>query len=215
VALTIATALVAATALALGGRGGGDDAADAGSTAGPPRATATFNARDAVMALSDLPSGWAVDPDDDDEEDENDFFCGEDLDAVVEPEEVNEAQAQFAQGGSIPLLINAVGAYAPGDADVAFDKFEEIVADCSSFEDEGTTFEVAPVSFPEQGDESVPLLLSAEVEGLAVSLYLVVVRIADGITIVGYGGLGPDVAEVEKYVSLAVTKLEQAQGVSP
>jgi hypothetical protein len=50
---------------------------------------------------------------------------------------------------------------------------------------------------------------------LAVSLYLVVVRIADGITIVGYGGLGPDVAEVEKYVSLAVTKLEQAQGVSP
>jgi hypothetical protein len=127
-ALTIATALVAATALALGGRGGGDDAADAGSTAGPPRATATFNARDAVMALSDLPSGWAVDPDDDDEEDENDFFCGEDLDAVVEPEEVNEAQAQFAQGGSIPLLLNGVGAYAPGDADVAFDKFEEIVA---------------------------------------------------------------------------------------
>lgn len=215
--LWIAVALVAVTALALGGCGGGDDAAEAGSAAGtaapPATASSSFKAEDAVIALSDLPTGWAVDPD---ETDDDDGFCGrdEDIPSLVGFEAVSKAEAQFAEGGNIPLLFNFVAAYAPGDAAISFDKFAEIVGDCSSFESDGTTFKVAPVSFPEQGDASVPLLVSAEIEGFTFSLYFVSVRVADGITVVGYGGLGPDVAEVEKYVGLAVTKLEQAQGIS-
>jgi hypothetical protein len=214
--LWIAVTFAAATALALGGCGGGDDAADAGSTAGTATApaTASFNAEDAVIALSDLPTGWAVDPEEDDDDD--DGFCGrdEDIPSLVGFEAASKAEAQFAEGGDVPVLVNFVGAYAPGGAEISFAKFEEIVTDCTSFESDGTTLKVAPVSFPEQGDDSVPLLVSGEVEGFTVSFYFVFVRVADGITLVGYGGLAPAVAEVEKYVGLAVTKLEQAQGIS-
>lgn len=206
------------TALVVGACGGGDDAAEAGSTAAtaapPATASSTFNAEDAVIALSDLPAGWAVDPEDDGDDD--DGFCGrdEDIPSLTGIEAASKAEAQFAEGGNIPALFNAVAAYAPGGAEISFAKFKEIVNGCTFTESDGTTFKVAPVSFPEQGDESVPLLVSAEVEGFTVSLYFVFVRVADGITIVGYGGLAPDVAEVEKFVRLAVTKLQEAQGIS-
>ncbi len=216
--LWIAGALVAATTLVVGACGGGDDAAEAGSTAAtaapPATASSSFNAEDALIALSDLPTGWAVDPEEDDDDD--DGFCGrdEDIPSLAGVEAVSKAEAQFAEGGNIPVLFHFVGAYAPGDAEISFAKFEEIVTDCTSIESDGTTLKIAPVSFPELGDESVPLLVSAEEQGVTVSLYFVFVRVADGITIVGYGGLATDVAEAEKFVRLAVKKLEQAQGIS-
>ena len=214
--LWIAAALVAAMTLVVSGCGGGDDAAEAstiGTTAPPATASSSFKAEDAVIALSDLPTGWAVDPE---EDDDDDGFCGrdEDIPSLVGFEAASKAEAQFAEGGNIPVLFSFVAAYAPGGAAISFAKLEEIVADCTSFESDGTTFKVASVSFPEQGDESVPLLVSGEVKGFTVSFYFVFVRVAAGITIVGYGGLAPDVAEVEKFVRLAVKKLEQAQGIS-
>lgn len=212
-----AVALLVAAAIALVGCGGGDGEADAGGADAPASTTAAapppFDPQEAVIALSDLPSGWAVDPDDEDDEDED--FCGrgESVKSLVGVESVGKAEAQFAEGGSIPVLVNALGAYAPGDADTAFDRLRGILADCPSFESDGTTFDIAPVSFPEVGDESVPLLFSGEVEGFTIGFYFVIARVEDGITIVGYGGLAPDVSEAERFARLAVTKLEEAQGL--
>jgi hypothetical protein len=61
---------------------------------------------------------------------------------------VSQAQARFAHGENILTRGNEVDAFAPGDADVAFDKFKGIVADCSSFEVDGRTFEIWQVNSP-------------------------------------------------------------------
>lgn len=215
--LILAVPAIAATVFALAGCGGRDDATDAGSTTGAasPSAIAvpSFDPDDAVIALSDLPSGWAVEPDDDNDYSE---LCGLGGPAsLIGGTGADRADAQFAEGGDSPVLANAVSAYVPGEANVVFDQAKEIVAGCASLESGGTTYEVTPVSFPEQGDESIPLLVSTEFRGYTIRLYLVITRVADGITALLYGGLAPDVAEAERYVGLAVTKLGRAQGSAP
>lgn len=204
-------------ASACGGGGNESGQVSSGSAYGvaptPAPTPPPFRAADALIALSDLPPGWAVEPDDDDDEETD--FCGRKGSALslVGIKSADKAEAQYAEGGAIPLLAHSLGAYLPGEADAAFDGLRTILSDCTSLKSDGTEFTVVPVSFPELGDESIPLLFSGEVEGITVSFYFVIVRVGDGITIVGYGGLSPDVAEVEKFARLAVTKLREAQAL--
>ncbi|MEZ5079568.1 MAG: hypothetical protein R2878_02685 [Thermoleophilia bacterium] len=169
-----------------------------------------FRAQDALISLPDLPPGWAMEPAD---QEKGADFCGqgEGAASLVAVQSVDKAEAQYAEGGGIPLLAHAVGVYSEGGAETAFARLRDLLDSCSSFESDGTTFTVAPVSFAEVGDESVPLLLQAEVDGFNVSFYYVIFRVGDGIAIVGYGGLAPDVGEMEKFTGLAAQKLTEAQ----
>ena len=231
-ALTIATALVAATALALGGCGGGDDEADAPSTAStapqPATAPAAFDPERALIALSDLPTGWAVDQG---ELDPGADFCGlgSGIDSELRERGADVAHAVYAtadwaKGDRLLDLTYAVGAFAPGGAAAAFTVFEDAMADCPPPESEGVTYDVAAVPFPVLGDESAAMLVTAETEHFGGRGYLVVIRAGDGLAVVGYGGLArgpglggppPDVAEVERYARLATRKLREVQGGSP
>jgi hypothetical protein len=78
-------------------------------------------------------------------------------------------------------------------------------------EDDGDEFRLAPSSFPEVGEESVPILVPADVDGVTISFYVVAIRVADGVAQVGYGGLDPDVAEAARFARLAAGKLAAAQ----
>ena len=209
--------LVVVVAVALAGCGGGDS--DTGASVPSTSASVTspppFEADRALIALADLPAGWAVDRDD---SDNNNEFCGTgaDLKSQVDIETVDKADAQFAEGGNVPVLLHAVGVYPVDQASTAFDRFRSALTGCTSLTlDDGQKLKVAPVSFPSLGDESVPLLFSGEVEGFPVAFYVIVVRVADGVTIIAYGGLSPDVSDAERFARLATDKLGQAQSPSP
>ncbi len=206
---------VAFLSIALVGCGGGGSD-EAASTSATTTATAPpFKAADALITLADMPTGWAVEPDDKDSKSD---FCGtgSTFSDQTGIHTLDKAEAQFAEGGSIPLLFHAVGAYAPGQAEAAIGRFRKIVAGCTTLKtDDGRKLNVAAVSFPELGDESVPLLFTGKVEGFNFGFYFVLVRVADGLTLVGYGGIAPDVAEAERFARLATDKLRQAQGGAP
>ena len=90
-------------------------------------------------------------------------------------------------------------------------EFRNIAAKCHELKCDGQKFTVARVSFPAVGDESVPLLATGDVEGFTVALYIVALRVGDGIALVGYGRVGPDVAEAVRYAKLAADRLAAVQ----
>jgi hypothetical protein len=183
------------------------------STAAQQTAPATFDPDTALIALTDLPTGWAAE----DEPESQDDFCGLGSGVTAELREraADIATAGYAEGGDAPALAHLVGAFAPNRAESTFDEFEAAMTDCPPLESDGVTWEPARVSFPALGDESTALLLSGETEGFELSAYYVVIRVEDGLAVVGYGGFAPDVAEVEKYARLATRKLQEAQEPSP
>jgi hypothetical protein len=204
---TAPAATVLLLALIWAGCGGGDQSGK--STVSPP-ATATspapFEANDALITLADLPTGWAVDRDESDDNKDDDF-CGKgaSIKSLVGIETIDKADIQFAEGGSVPVLVQAVGAYPAGQASAAFAAFREAVAGCTSITvGKGQKLKIAPVSFPSVGDESVPLLFTGEVEGISFGFYVIMARVADG-------RLSPDLAEAERFARLATDKLRTAQ----
>jgi hypothetical protein len=206
--------LIVFVVIALIGCGGGNDGASTPSTATTASAPPPFEAADALITLADMPTGWAVEPDDDSKSD----FCGTggSLSDAAGVQALDKAEAQYTEGGNIPLLFHGVGAYAPGQAHAVVSKFREIIAGCTTMTlDDGEKLDVASVSFPNLGDESVPILFTGEVEGFNIGLYAIVIRIADGLTVVSYGGIAPDVAEVERLARLATDKLRAAQAPAP
>ncbi len=211
---TAVAATVLLLALMWAACGGGDQSGQPTvSTPATTTAPLQFEASDALITLADLPPGWAVEPDDDDTGPSE--LCGErrSLKSLVGVEAVSKAEAQCAEGGSIPLLFHLVGAFAPGEAEVAIDKTRALFSGCTTLTlDTGQKLKIAPVSFASLGDESVPLLFTGEVEGFTFGIYLLIVRVADGLTVVGYGGLAPDIAEAERFARLATDKLRTAQG---
>ncbi len=148
--------------------GGGDDSAKTASTT--PTAPLPFEPEEAAIGLSDLPPGWAEDPGD---VEANRRFCGQEIGVPT----LGRADVAFAEGGNLPFLLERVVAYAPGDAQTTIGEFAEIAADCDEYEQEGQTVTVARSSFPDVGDESVPLLLSTEIEDFNVAFYTVAIRV--------------------------------------
>jgi hypothetical protein len=171
--------LLVVLAVALVGCGGSGGTKTTVSTvspaAGPP-----FQAKSALITLADLPSGWAVKPSTDSST-SNDKFCGkknETLKSLVGVKAVGKAEADFAQSGSIPLLVHLVAAFPPGQAATAFAAIRQLFADCTSLKAEtGQTLDIAAVSFASLGDESLPLLISGNIQGFPVGFYFVAVRV--------------------------------------
>lgn len=199
--ILVSAALAVVAALVAAGCGGGSKSSNAASTA--TTATATFDPKAALITLGDLPAGWAAVPTASD----RGTFCGK----AASAQALAKTAAEYAEGGAIPILQHAVGAYSPGDAQKVMAEFRALAAACHEFESGDVTFTVARSSFPAVGDESVPLVATGDVGGATATLYVVALRVGEGVALVVYGGVNPDVSQAVRYSKLAADKLAAVQ----
>src|SRR5262249_53577960 len=101
--ILVSAALAVVAALVAAGCGGGSKSSNAASTA--TTATATFDPKAALITLGDLPAGWAAVPTASD----RGTFCGK----AASAQALAKTAAEYAEGGAIPILQHAVGAYSP------------------------------------------------------------------------------------------------------
>ncbi|HJR26075.1 MAG TPA: hypothetical protein VJ804_11410, partial [Acidimicrobiales bacterium] len=104
-----------------------------------------------VLALDDLPRGWAaqaVEPAPDD-------ICdGRVPLSVIEPLETS--RAAFTMGEAGPFITNVVSTFADADEAQAFlDLTARTIESCRTYEvEDGTSIELGPLEFPSLGDDS-------------------------------------------------------------
>lgn len=179
--------------------------------------------KQALLAAPELPTGYSVaaaSPDDD--EDDNPPGAGaecderfEKLDQVVD-DATAEAEAEFTGPGLGTTLTQDLASY--DDEDQIKDGLEQLAAvfdDCQSFtttNEEGTktTFDLAALSFPRYGDETLAYAVSGKSDGISIALNLVIVRTGQTLALISQGGLATDVAALETAVKNTLTKLKNA-----
>jgi len=121
---------------------------------------------DVVVQLEDLPSGWSVSPPDDQADDSDDEFC-EGVDPFNEIPPQDEAESSFQQSDFGPFIGSGAAHYTDEDeASEVIDLVSETANACQSFtetDEDGTETEytIAPLSFPDLGDETFAFRVSA------------------------------------------------------
>lgn len=166
---------------------------------------ATFEPKDVLFTLSEMPTGWVKDEDSDDDDD---ALC----DTHLFDSALADAEVTFSQQGTIPQLSQRVGSFTPGEATKVMAATKAVYDACSGDENGGLDWTVAPVSFPALGEESFAYLASAEEDGVRIAAIFTVVRSGDGVVGVVYGDFGSvDTTVAEDYARRAVARLEAAQ----
>jgi len=230
----------AAVVLVLAGCGGDDDE---GSAQTLPEATDTTTATESASAadggalltqeqaqaalpvVTDLPTGWADDPENtatgDDGEEEQispaecatvfDSLDSQNLDAPV------TVGKSFTQGEFGPFLGVEVSSWNPGDQPGKDDiqAVLDTLAQCPMFtttDAAGTTSSVtaAGLSFPQMGDATMALRLNIENDIVAATADLVFVVIDNnGVAVTGFGiGAPPDPALMEQVMRQTLENVE-------
>lgn len=178
----------------------------------------------ALLALEDLPTGWALSPadDDEDEEDPSDI-CG----ITPEVEETNEVSVEFSKGQLGDRLFQSVLAFASVDeAERSVAEFRDAIGACDEWEqttDDGSlmTLRPSPLSFATFGDETLAIRVDIEVQGRAEGMEftahgsgdVIIVRrasIGTMVSVLAIGLFGPpevDSTQTEGFVERADGKL--------
>lgn len=196
--------------LALAGCGGSEKVASStqisksSPTTTTAAASAAFDPAAALFTLSDFPTGWTKEP----ARKDNDTLCSTHL---FDPS-LSEAEASYSNQGGLPQVNHHVGSFAPGVAAKAMTATRAIFDACTQDTQDGTTWTVAPTSFPTLGDENFAYLGTAEVEGFTVKAIFTATRSGDGVVALVHGDLGSvDAAETVRYVRRALVRLRAVQ----
>lgn len=182
----------------------------------------------ALPAVSALPTGWSVDPENtlNDESDEDSEAtiepakCQDIMDGLDEQqgdEPTGKASRTYTAGMMGPFMGVEINSYAEEVPDDAFKKTLDALTACPEFtstEDGVTmTFKASSLSFPNLGEESAAIRMAATSDGMPVSLDLVVIRAGHTIVTVSTAtvGSGSVTAEtMEKVARKTVANLEKA-----
>lgn len=183
----------------------------------------------ALLAVDDLPSGWSVSADDEDEDEDDDSDsetsadnpeCQKLMDAMDgddESEAFGEGEVSFQQSEWGPFLSQSVSSKEGDEIEKAMTAFREAFETCESFTETDadgtkTEFKISDMSFPDLGDDTVALKMSAEAEGFPVDVPLVVVRVDQNVILLASFGIGQgmDAKELETVARTAVTKVKAA-----
>jgi hypothetical protein len=169
-----------------------------------------FDVAAALLTLSDMPTGWTQDPEQD-ADDEDATLC--DVEPLEEVQAVDDASADFSAGDFGPLLSHMVGVYEDQDAEAAMDSFMDALEGCTEWTDETedgpVTFRPTPLAFPSFGDDTVAVRIRAESELFDMTLDVVVWRRANVvslITVIEVFGT-PDADQTEEFVTVADERL--------
>lgn len=225
-------AVVLVTVLALagcgGGGGGGRAASPTATTTSPsptPTPVAEAQLEAALLATADMPSGWAVTPDDDEEDDDSgDDECPE-LAALEDRfEEVPDAEVSFAKSELGPFFTQSVGAFASADVVTqALGQYDAALAKCKSFtitdDDSGEKMRatLAPLSFATLGEQTVAYRMTMAFSAGTYTLDSAIVRVRSyAVLVVGtsirtsVGGGSISTKELEAFARKAVEKVSSS-----
>ncbi len=183
----------------------------------------------ALPQVSSLPTGWSVDPENslnDDEDDEGES------EATIEPAEckdimggladdekdepTGEASRTYSAGMLGPFMGVEISSFADEVPDDSFSKVLDALSACPEFtsteDGEATTFKTSSLSFPNLGEESAAIRMSATTEEMPVGLDFVFIRAGHNIVTishatVGAGGGSGDA--LEKLARATVANLEK------
>ena len=219
---TAAMLLLASCSNSQGGSGSTSLSAPAGqgspSAAGQSSATATGqspsaaprNLKPQLLAVSELPEGWAVD---------NSAAetggsvppCVMTLQAKMHT--ADRAEADFVKGTDVPQFQQSIGYYGSSAAALStFRAATNVLDNCTdfSFTSDGHKYtgSIGQLSFPQLGDDTEAWQLVLSSEGVTVGLNEVLVHKGSELTSLLYGDLGtPDLTEVEALAREAVAKM--------
>ncbi len=218
-------AIAAACCLLLGG---------CGASAGPDQ-TATADPlsetqiKKALLTIDDLPSGFSKDPDLalDEEGSADDVTQGtkqcRDLLSALNDENrgkpFGEGQVGFKEGDAGPFIEEQVTSFEGSTIKKSMATLREAFASCKEFQtkdSEGvvTEFTVAPMTFPDLGDDSIAVQLGAIESSVdfEIAMSLVVVRVDQNVVLLGNYGLGSGLGggKFESIARTAVDKVSQA-----
>lgn len=191
------------------------------------RKLTTEEAQAALPAVSVLPTGWSVDPENSLNDESED-----DSKATIEPAECQaimddlgdeqddkptaKASRTYTAGMLGPFMGVEISSFADEVPDDSFKKVLDALSSCpeiSSTEDgETTTFKISSLSFPNLGEESAALRMAATADGTPVGLDMVVVRAGHNIVTLSHasvGGATDSGSALEKVARATVTNLEK------
>lgn len=183
----------------------------------------------ALPAVSSLPTGWSVDDSDDGAEDDADDLpdddeiepaeCKaimEDMEDAWDEDPVGEADRDYMAGMLGPFMNVEINSFEEEVPEEAFGEVLTALETCKEFtsteDGVATTFTVSPLSFPNYGEESAAVRLSAESEGTAIALDLVMVRAghnALNFIHMSLGGAADSAEALEQLAAETIAALEE------
>jgi hypothetical protein len=194
---------------------GSGPASGRGAAPGSGIASPTAAAADptsSLLALSDLPTGWAIDNSDSggDGDDSDEPSCLAGLDKSITAE--GQAQIQFQFDGSIPELSQAIGTFgSSAAASTAFKAGSASLDSCTdlSFTTGGQTIQgtIAPLSFEKIGDQAKAWAMTFAANGISVGFDIVVFQKGSTLEELGLGDIGtPNLTDLTTYCDKALAK---------
>lgn len=174
----------------------------------------------ALLTVQDLPTGWTTDPAAEEDDGPDDITepaeCAQIFQALEDQQDpVAQAEADFTAGGFGPFLSQSVSSFDDSTTD-ALAAVTEALNACPTFtsiDADGVRaeFTAAPLSFPNVGDSTVAVRLSASTEDFDLAFDVVAVSLGNnGMTIVA-GGLTPmDGVQLEQVVRAGVSRIATA-----
>jgi hypothetical protein len=163
--------------------------------------------RPLLLAVSDLPTGWAVD----NTPQSASTSCY--TNPLKQVASTAYANINFAQGGSLPELAQELGLYASGPS--AFATVTKTLNTCKTFTETSKGQVVngvmGPMSSPTYGDQSAAYDATLTIQGVDVNQGFVMVRKGNYITLIALGDIGSlDAPTMQGFVNQAVTKIPSA-----
>ena len=183
----------------------------------------------ALPAVSSLPTGWSVDdsddgaaddaddlPDDDEIEPAECKAVMEDMEDAWDEDPVGEADRDYMAGMLGPFMHVEINSFEEEVPEETFGEVLTALETCKEFtsteDGVATTFTVSPLSFPNYGEESAAVRLSAESEGIAIALDLVMVRAghnALNFIHMSLGGAADSAEALEQLAAETIAALEE------
>jgi hypothetical protein len=163
--------------------------------------------RPLLLAVSDLPTGWAVD----NTPQSASTSCY--TNPLKQVAATAYANINFAQGGGLPELAQELGLYASGPS--AFATVTKTLNTCKTFTETSKGQVVngvmGPMSSPTYGDQSAAYDATLTIQGVDVNQGFVMVRKGNYITLIALGDIGSlDAPTMQGFVNQAVTKIPSA-----
>jgi hypothetical protein len=196
----------------------GSGSASTAPSVAPP-ALGDAQLKKALLTVSEMPTGFTLNKDDQDDSDEagNDP-CAKKFDKVgddLKKRKVGDAERHFTKGSFGPLVEQDLVSFEEeDDAKAAIDVVSDLLNECQSFTSlDGagakTTFELAAMSFPKVGDETFAVAISGESDGVSLAAHMVVTRVDQSLQLVVLAGLTADADETEAIVRAGAKKLDK------